>query len=69
MDGWSTKGRRSFSSFSIQYIHSPSEDPHVWCLKSHLIEFKRSVGRHTGNMIEEETVVVIKKFGMEKKVC
>jgi len=68
MDGWSTKGHCLFSSFSIQYIHSPPEDPHAWCLKSHLIEFKHSVGQHTGNMIGEEMVVVIKKYGMEKKV-
>ena len=68
-DGWSSKRRRHFSSFSIQYIDSPPEDPLEWVLKSFLIDFRHCHGRQTGIAIGKELVVVLKKFGLEEKVC
>jgi hypothetical protein len=67
-DGWSSKRRRSFSSYSIQYIYSPPEDPYQWSLKSHLLDFHRTVGRHTGLMAGNDLVSVIQKFGLKDKV-
>ena len=67
-DGWSSKRRRPFSSISIQYIHSPPEDPYDWSLKSHLLAFNRTIGRHTGIMVGKDLVSVIRKFGLEHKV-
>ena len=68
-DGWSSKRRRSFASYSIQYIYSPPEDPNRWSLKSHLLEFHQTVGRHTGTMVGNDMVGVIQKFGLKDKVC
>jgi hypothetical protein len=67
-DGWSSRRRRSFASYSIQYIYSPPEDPYHWSLKSHLLEFHRTVGRHTGLMVGNDIVGVIQKFGLKDKV-
>jgi hypothetical protein len=67
-DGWSSKRRRPFSSVSIQYIHSPPDDPHDWSLKNHLLAFNQTVGRHTGMMVGKDLVSVIEKFGLERKV-
>jgi len=67
-DGWSSKRRRSFASYSIQYIYSPPEDPYHWSLKSHLLDFHRTVGRHTGLMVGNDIVGVIRKFGLKDKV-
>lgn len=67
-DGWSSKRRRSFASYSIQYIYSPPEDPYDWSLKSHLLEFHRTIGRHTGLMVGNDMVGVIQKFGLKDKV-
>jgi hypothetical protein len=67
-DGWSSKRRRPFSSISIQYIHSPQEDPYDWTLKSHLLAFNHTVGRHTGIMVGKDLVSVIEKFGLQNKV-
>ena len=67
-DGWSSKRRRSFASYSIQYIYSPPEDPYNWSLKSHLLEFHRTVGHHTGLMVGNDMVGVIQKFGLKDKV-
>jgi len=67
-DGWSSKRRRSFVSYSIQYIHSPPEDPYHWTLKSHLLDFHRTVGRHTGLMVGNDIIGVIRKFGLKDKV-
>jgi hypothetical protein len=67
-DGWSSKRRRSFVSYSIQYIHSSPEDPYHWSLKGHLLDFHRTVGRHTGLMVGNDIVTVIQKFGLKDKV-
>ena len=67
-DGWSSKRRRSFASYSIQYIYSPPEDPNNWSLKSHLLEFHQTVGRHTGLMIGNDMNDVIQRFGLKDKV-
>ena len=67
-DGWSSKRRRSFASYSIQYIYSPPEDPYHWSLKSHLLDFHQTVGRHTGLMVGNDIVGVIRKFGLKDKV-
>jgi hypothetical protein len=67
-DGWSSKRRRSFASYSIQYIYSPPEDPYHWSLKSHLLDFHRTVGRHTGLMVGNDIIGVIQKFGLKDKV-
>ena len=68
-DGWSSKRQRSFVSYSIQFIYSPSEDPYHWSLKSHLFDFHRTVERHTGLMIGNDIISVIQKFGLKDKVC
>ena len=68
-DGWSSKRRRLFASYSIQYIYSSPEDPNHWSLKSHLLEFHRTVGRHTGLMVGNDMIDVIQKFGLKDKVC
>ena len=67
-DGWSSKRRRSFSSYSIQYIYSPPENPNHWSLRSHLLEFHQTVGRHTGLMVGSNMISVIQKFGLKDKV-
>ena len=67
-DGWSSKRRCSFASYSIQYIYSPPEDPYHWSMKSHLLDFHRTVGHHTGLMVGDDMVKVIQKFGLEDKV-
>ena len=67
-DGWSSKRHCPFSSYSIQYIDSHPNDPYDWSLKSHLIAFNRTVGRHTGQMVGKDLVGVIQKFGLENKV-
>jgi hypothetical protein len=67
-DGWSTKRRRQYSSFSIQYIDSPLGNPNLWSLKSHLLAFDHTRGRHTGKMTGQGLVNVIKRFGFEDKV-
>jgi len=67
-DGWSSKRCRSFASYSIQYIYSPPKDPNHWSLKSHLLEFHQTVGRHTGLMVGSDMIDVIQKFGLKDKV-
>ena len=39
-----------------------------WVLKSQLLDFKQTIGCHTGILIGTELIHVIRKFGMEKKV-
>ena len=58
-DGWTTKRRRPFLSFSIQYIHSPPEDPYKWSLKTNLLAFRHTIGRHTGIMLGKELENII----------
>ena len=67
-DGWSTKCHRLFSSICIQYIHSAPETPRIWTLKNHLLDFKRTIGRHTGVLVGQELVDVVGKFGFMSKV-
>jgi hypothetical protein len=67
-DGWSSKQQHSFASYSIQYIYSPPEDPYHWSMKSHLLEFHQTVGHHTGLMVGNDIVGVIRNFGLEDKV-
>jgi hypothetical protein len=67
--GWSSKQHCSFASYSIQYIHSPPEDPYHWSLNSHLLKFHRTVGCHTGLMVGNDIIGVIKKFRLNDKVC
>ena len=67
-DGWSSKRCRPFSSYSIQYIDSSPNDPYDWSLKSHLIAFNWTVGRHTGQMVGKDLVGVVEKFGLKNKV-
>jgi hypothetical protein len=67
-DGWSLRRHRSFASYSIQYIYSPPDNPYHWSLKSHLLEFHWTVGRHTGLMVGNDIIGVIQKFGLKDKV-
>ena len=67
-DGWSTKRRRPFSSICIQYIHSDPDTPRIWTLKNQLLNFKRTIGRHTGILVGQELVDVVGKFGFVSKV-
>jgi hypothetical protein len=67
-DGWSSKQRRPFSSYSIQFVNSPLDDPYKWSLASHLIAFKHTIGRHSGIMIGNEMATIIDEFGFRKKV-
>jgi len=67
-DGWSSKRRRSFSSYSIQYIYSPPDNPNHWSLKSHLLEFYQTVGCHTGLMVGSDMIGMIQKLGLKDKV-
>ena len=66
--GYMSKRRRPYSSFLMQYIHSPANDPYMWSLKNHLLAFNHTVGRHTGQMVGKELVDVIRKFKLEDKV-
>ena len=68
-DGWSSRNLRPYTSVSIVYIHSPPENDNLWTLKSNLIEFNSTVGRHTGKMIGKDLVTTVRKFKFEKKVC
>ena len=67
-DGWSSKHRCPFSSYSIQYINSSPNDPYDWSLKSHLIAFNWTVGQHTGQMVGKDLVGVVERFGLKSKV-
>jgi hypothetical protein len=67
-DGWSSKRGKSFTSFTIHHIHSPPEDPDDWSLKSTLLEFKYSQGRHTAEAYGKEIVGVVTKFNFATKV-
>ena len=58
-DGWSTKCCHPFSSICIQYIHSDPETPRIWTLKNHLLDFKHTIGQHTGILVGRELVDVI----------
>ena len=44
---------------SCTFIHSPPENDNLWTLKSNLIEFNLTVGRHTGVMIGKDLVKTI----------
>jgi hypothetical protein len=66
-DGWSSGKRRPFTSFSISFIDSPPGDDSLWDLKKHLIEFNSPLGRHTGQLIGEDLVATIRKFGLDTK--
>lgn len=67
-DGWSTRRRRPFMAFLIQFIHSPPENPNAWSLKALLLAFKHTVGRHNGKMIGHELVTISKEYNLEDKV-
>lgn len=64
-DGWSTKNRRSFTAMAIQWI---DEEKNGWKLKSMLLSFDASVGRHTGKAAGREIVSVVRRLGFEDKV-
>lgn len=67
-DGWSSKRPRRFSSYSIQYVDSPPDNPYEWNLKSHLIAFHHTPARHSGLMVGRDLVNVIKKFNFGDKL-
>jgi hypothetical protein len=67
-DGWSTRKRRPFTSFSISFIDSPPDNDTLWVLKKYLLEFNSPVGRHTGELIGKDLINTIRKFQLEKKV-
>ena len=67
-DDWSAMRHHSFSSFSIQYIDESPDAPHHWVLRSYLIDFKHSVGHHTGVRVGDKWIEVIMKFGLQEKV-
>ena len=67
-DGWSTRKRRPFTSFSISFIDSPPDNDTLWVLKNYLLEFNSPVGRHTGELIGKDLVNTTRKFRLEKKV-
>jgi hypothetical protein len=67
-DGWSTRKRRPFTSFSISFIDSPPDNDTLWVLKKYLLEFNSPVGRHTGELIGRDLVNTTRKFQLEKKV-
>lgn len=67
-DGWSSRRRRPFTSFSISYIDSPPGDDTKWELKNNLLEFNSPVGRHTGKLIGKDLTKTIRKFRVEDKV-
>ena len=67
-DGWSTRKRQPFTSFSISFIDSPADNDTLWKLKNYLLEFNSPVGRHTGELIGMDLVNTTRKFRLEKKV-
>ena len=67
-DGWSSKGHCPYSSFVMQYIHAPANDPYTWSLKNHLLTFNHTVGRHTREMVGKELIDIIRKFKLDDKV-
>ena len=67
-DRWSSKQRHPYSSFVMQYIHAPANDPYTWSLKNHLLAFNHTVGHHTREMVGKELVDVICKFKLDNKV-
>lgn len=67
-DGWSTRKRRPYTSFSISFIDSPPGNDSLWELKKYLLEFNSPVGRHTGELIGQDLVRTIRKFRLEDKV-
>ena len=67
-DGWSTRKRQPFTSFSISFIDSPPDNDNLWALKNYLLEFNSPVGRHTGELIGMDLVNTTRKFRLEKKV-
>ena len=67
-DSWSSRRRRPFSSYSIQFVHSFPDDPYKWSLRSHLIGFKHTVGRHSGTMVGKQLASIIDEFDFGHKV-
>ena len=67
-NGWSSRCRRPFSSYSIQFVDVVQDDPYMWTLTSHLIAFEHSVGRHSGIMAGNELLRIIDRFGFREKV-
>jgi hypothetical protein len=68
-DGWSRRGRKSFNSFSIAWVHSSPDKPNIWSLKTMLLCFDRIHGRHTGEGMGKLLVKEIKKYGFQDRVC
>ena len=67
-DGWTTKCRCPFLSFSIQFVHSPQHNPYKWSLNTHLLAFKHTVGHHTGEMLGQELMNIVREFELKDKV-
>ena len=67
-DGWSTWNCHPYTSVSIVYIHSPPRNDNLCTLKSYLIKFNSTIGRHMGMMIGNDLVKTIRKFMFEKQV-
>ena len=66
-DGWSTKRRRPYSAFAVHYIDYAPNKPNNWFIKSHLLAFEPTVGRHTGNAIGCDIVNILERFGIVDK--
>ena len=67
-DGWSTKRRRPYSSLGVHFVDSPVTNPNDWSLKSYVLAFEPTVGRHTGKEVGKEIVRVLRKFEISEKV-
>ena len=44
------------------------DKPNDWFLKSHILAFDPTVGRHTGNAIGKDIVKILQKFEITDKV-
>ena len=50
------------------YIHSPPDNSSLWSIKSHLLAFNQTMGRHAGQVVGQELVDSIKRFEFEDQV-
>ena len=52
----------------FELLYSPLDNSSLWSIKSHLLAFNQTMGCHTGQVVGQELVDSIKRFGFEDRV-
>ncbi|KAJ3514743.1 hypothetical protein NMY22_g14640 [Coprinellus aureogranulatus] len=63
-DRWSTSHRKPFMAMGIQYVDDSTDE---WKIKTMILYFELSTGRHTGKELGKELVCLVRKFHFEDK--